>query len=65
MKVRDVLARLEADGWYWVRTRGDHRHYRHPSKPSLVTVAGHPANDVPAGTLAQIWRQAQIPRGDR
>lgn len=65
MKVRDVIARLEADGWYWVRTRGDHRHYRHPTRPGLVTVAGHPANDVPAGTLAQIWRQAQIPRGDR
>jgi predicted RNA binding protein YcfA (HicA-like mRNA interferase family) len=61
VKVRDVIDRIEADGWYQVRMRGDHRHYKHATKRGLVTVAGHPADEVPAGTLAQIWRQAQIP----
>ena len=65
MKVREVIARIEADGWYPVRTRGDHRQYKHPTKRGKVTVSGHPGDDVAAGTLANIWRQAQIPRGER
>ena len=32
MKVRDVIKRLEQDGWQLVRTKGSHRQYRHPSK---------------------------------
>ena len=65
MKVRDVLARLHADGWVLVRTRGDHRQYHHPTKRGTVTVAGRPSADVHPKTLASIWDQAQIPRGDR
>ena len=42
MKVRDVLKRLREDGWVVVRTRGDHRQLKHPTKPGLVTVAGKP-----------------------
>ena len=65
MKVRDVIARLAADGWYLVRTRGDHRQYKHPTKPGRVTVAGHPSVDLHPKTLASIWQQAQMPRGER
>jgi predicted RNA binding protein YcfA (HicA-like mRNA interferase family) len=65
VKVRDVIARIEADGWVLVRTRGSHRQYTHPTKPGRVTVAGHPSVDLHPDTLASIWRQAQIPRGDR
>ncbi len=36
-KVRDVVRRLEADGWYMVRQRGSHRQYRHDVKRRLVT----------------------------
>jgi predicted RNA binding protein YcfA (HicA-like mRNA interferase family) len=61
MKVRDVMKRLEADGWYLARTRGSHRQYKHPAKTGLVTVAGKPSVDVPVGTLKSIWRQAQLP----
>ncbi len=60
MKVREVIRIIEADGWYLVRTTGSHRHYRHDSKPGLVTVAGHPNETVPPGTLSSIWRQAGI-----
>ena len=60
MKVRDVIKLIEADGWYPVRTRGSHRHYKHPRKPSLVTVAGHPSVDVPRGTLNSIFKQAGL-----
>ncbi len=59
MKVRDVIKTLEADGWYLARTTGSHRHFKHPTKPGLVTVAGKMSIDVPIGTLKSIWRQAQ------
>jgi predicted RNA binding protein YcfA (HicA-like mRNA interferase family) len=39
MKVRDVIKRLENDGWRLVRTKGSHRQFHHPSKPGTVTVA--------------------------
>ena len=58
MKVRDVIRRLEKDGWYHVRTRGDHRHYMHEKKPGLVTVSGHRSDDIPLGTLKSIYQQA-------
>ncbi len=60
MKVRDVIKRLEEDGWILVRAKGSHVQYRHPTKPNVVTVAGKPGVDVPVGTLKNIWRAAQI-----
>lgn len=60
MKVRDVLKRLEGDGWVIVRTKGSHRQMKHPTKLGTVTVAGKPNVDVPIGTLKSIWKQAQI-----
>ncbi|HZH89801.1 MAG TPA: type II toxin-antitoxin system HicA family toxin [Pyrinomonadaceae bacterium] len=33
MKVRDVIRRLEEDGWQLVRMKGSHRQFRHPAKP--------------------------------
>jgi len=40
--------------------KGSHRQFKHPTKSSVVTVSGHPSVDVPAGTLKNIWRQAEI-----
>ncbi|MBC1223237.1 type II toxin-antitoxin system HicA family toxin [Nostoc sp. UCD121] len=59
-KVREVIKRLEADGWYLARTKGSHRQFKHPDKPSTVKVSGKPNVDVPIGTLKNIWRQAQL-----
>ncbi|MDQ4074875.1 MAG: type II toxin-antitoxin system HicA family toxin [Chloroflexota bacterium] len=60
MKVREVLARLEADGWYLARTRGSHRQLKHPTKPGTVTVAGKASLDLPPGTLNSILKQAGL-----
>jgi predicted RNA binding protein YcfA (HicA-like mRNA interferase family) len=60
VKVRDVIALIEADGWYLVVTKGSHRQYKHPQKPGRVTVAGHPGHDLAPGTLNSILKQAQI-----
>jgi predicted RNA binding protein YcfA (HicA-like mRNA interferase family) len=59
-KVRDMIKLVEADGWRLVRTRGSHRHYRHPTKPGIVTIAGHPSQDLLVETKASILKQAGL-----
>jgi predicted RNA binding protein YcfA (HicA-like mRNA interferase family) len=54
MKVRDVIQRIESDGWEFKRQRGSHGIYCHPRKPGTVTVAGARSKDVPPGTLSNI-----------
>lgn len=60
VKVREVIATIEEDGWQLVRTRGSHRQFRHPIKPGTVTVSGKAGLDVPIGTLGSIWKQAGL-----
>ena len=60
MKVREVIKRIEADGWYLVTTRGSHRQYKHPTKSGRVTIAGHPKDDLSPGTLNSILKQAKL-----
>ena len=60
MKFREVIKLIETDGWYLARTRGSHRHYKHPTKPGIVTIAGHPNVDIPKGTLNSILKQARL-----
>jgi predicted RNA binding protein YcfA (HicA-like mRNA interferase family) len=55
----EVIRALRADGWEHVRTKGSHHHFKHPTKPRLVTVK-HPAKDIPIGTLKSIEKQAGI-----
>ncbi|HZK48011.1 MAG TPA: type II toxin-antitoxin system HicA family toxin [Thermoleophilia bacterium] len=62
MQVREVRAILEADGWELVRTRGSHRQYRHPTKAGRVTLAGNAKDDLAAGTLSSILKQAGLKR---
>jgi len=60
MKYRDLLKLLEKDGWFWKRTSGSHRVYKHPSKSGTVIVAYHGAKDIPEGTLKSILKQAGL-----
>jgi predicted RNA binding protein YcfA (HicA-like mRNA interferase family) len=60
MKVRDVIRMLEDDGWRLVATRGSHRQYKHRIKSGRVTVAGKASDDVAAGTLNSILKQAGL-----
>lgn len=57
-KVRDVVRRLEREGWTLVRTRGSHRIYKHPEHPKIVTVAGHLRDEIAPGTWQSIQKQA-------
>ncbi|MEK8090932.1 type II toxin-antitoxin system HicA family toxin [Thermithiobacillus plumbiphilus] len=60
MKVKDLIAPIEAHGWQQVRQRGSHRQFHHPTKPGTVTVAGKPNLDVPPGTLNSALKQAGL-----
>ena len=60
MKVREVVRMLKNDGWYQVRTKGSHRHYKHDLKPGLVTVPGNPGKELAPGTLASIFKQSRL-----
>jgi len=60
MKVRDVIKRVEKDGWVLDRTRGNHRQYVHPTKRGTVTVPGHEGDDMPVGTLNSILKRAGL-----
>jgi len=57
MDSRQIIRRLEADGWVCVRTEGSHHQFRHPDRPGLITVP-HPKKDLPMGTVRAIMKQA-------
>ena len=59
MKSADIIRILKDDGWQHMRTTGSHWHFKHPSKPGLVTVP-HPKRDMPKGTLNSILKQADL-----
>lgn len=59
-KVREAIKLIEDDGWYLVTTKGSHRHFKHPTKPGRVTVAGHPSHDLAPGTYNSILKQAGL-----
>ncbi|WP_129126402.1 type II toxin-antitoxin system HicA family toxin [Geomonas oryzae] len=57
MGSREIIRRLEEDGWQFVGGKGDHRKFKHPQRPGHVVVPC-PRKDIPIGTLRQIFRQA-------
>ena len=60
MKLRDLIRLIKKDGWYLVTTKGSHRQFKHPVKPGRVTIAGRPSDDVAAGTLNSVLKQARL-----
>ena len=62
VKVRDVQAFLTEDGWQRKNTEGDHHRYIHTVKTGKVTLVGERGDDVPAGLLNSILRQAGLTR---
>ncbi|WPP47558.1 type II toxin-antitoxin system HicA family toxin [Pseudomonas sp. AN-1] len=54
MRSREVIALLEADGWYEVAAKCSHHQFKHPTKP------GNPKSEIPKGTLQSILKQAGL-----
>lgn len=59
MNSRDVIKRLEANGWHVVAQKGSHVQFKHVARPGRATVP-HPKKDLPKGTLKSIERQTGI-----
>lgn len=61
--MREMLTLIEADGWYQVTQRGNHRQYKHSTKPGRVTVPGALGKELPRGTERSILKQAGLVGG--
>ena len=60
-KVKEIIELLEADGWVEMKRRhtsGDHRQFKHPTKPGKVTVRGKDNEVMSQFLLNSIWKQA-------
>ena len=57
MNSKDIIRKLEADGWSLAGVKGSHHQFKHTLKAGRVTVP-HPRKDVLVGTLRSIYRQA-------
>jgi predicted RNA binding protein YcfA (HicA-like mRNA interferase family) len=56
---REVIKIITKDGWYKFYQVGDHKQFKHLTKPGKVTVTD-PEKDIPIGTLKNIERQSGI-----
>lgn len=60
LKVREVVQLLQRHGWKEIRSKGSHRHFRHPSRPLLITVPGNDGKELAPGTLNAILKKAGL-----
>ncbi len=60
VKVREAIRIVRRDGWRYVRTKGSHRQYKHPTKPGKVTIPGHPSEDLSPKLWESILKQAGL-----
>ncbi|HEV8041532.1 MAG TPA: type II toxin-antitoxin system HicA family toxin [Bryobacteraceae bacterium] len=60
MKVREVIQLLEKHGWREMRSKGSHRHFKHPEQAYLVTVPGNDGKELAPGTLNAILKKAGL-----
>jgi predicted RNA binding protein YcfA (HicA-like mRNA interferase family) len=58
-KVREIIKQLENAGWVHVRTKGDHRVFRH-SDGRITVVSGKLGDDIRPGTYRAILKQTKI-----
>lgn len=59
MDSREIIRRLQEEGWWLARIKGSHHHFCHDDRPGTTTVA-HPAKDVKPGTIRSIERQSGV-----
>jgi predicted RNA binding protein YcfA (HicA-like mRNA interferase family) len=52
---RDIIRRLEAEGWVLVSSKGSHHKFRNNGRTVIVP---HPKKDLPLGTARNIARFA-------
>ena len=60
MKAREIIRAIKAEGWVEARVTGSHHHFKHPSRPGLVTVPMHGNADLKIGVLRSIEKQSGV-----
>ena len=59
LTAREIVRKIEAIGWRFLRQRGSHRIFVHDTLPGLVVVPMH-KGDLPYGTERRIMKDAGI-----
>jgi predicted RNA binding protein YcfA (HicA-like mRNA interferase family) len=59
-KVYELIELLEADGWVYQRSRGDHHVFTKTGARRSVPIPGKRNDDVPAGVLSSILRETGL-----
>jgi predicted RNA binding protein YcfA (HicA-like mRNA interferase family) len=60
MKVREVIRLIERQGWVEMRSKGSHRHFKHPNQAFVITVPGNEGKELAPGTLNDILKKAGL-----
>ena len=60
MKSSELLKRLQAAGWAFVRQSGSHIILRHPDKAEPIIFPNHGSKEVATGTAANILKKAGL-----
>lgn len=59
MRSRELIKLVTEDGWYLVRVKGSHHHFKHPTKKGLVTIP-HPKKKLGIGLVNDIKKDAGL-----
>jgi predicted RNA binding protein YcfA (HicA-like mRNA interferase family) len=54
---RDIIRRLEREGFVLISVRGSHHKFRHAASQRTVIVI-HPKKDIAIGTAREMYKQA-------
>ena len=61
MKVKEVIEKLEDDGWVQVRQESSHRTFEKEGVRENIAVSGHNRDEVLSGQLSDIRRKSGLP----
>ena len=59
MKSKELITRLQREGWVLRGTKGSHHIFVHPSKPGHISVP-HPKKDLGTGLVHKLLKQAGL-----
>lgn len=55
-----MIRLLEKEGWVELRSKGSHRHFKHPRQSLVITVTGNAGKELAPGTLNDILKKAGL-----
>jgi predicted RNA binding protein YcfA (HicA-like mRNA interferase family) len=59
LTAKEIIKKIEAVGWHFLRQKGSHRIFVHDSVPGIIIVPMH-KGDLKIGTERDILRQAGL-----